>query len=125
MLAAALGLLALVLATVGVYGVIAYSVEQRQREIGVRLAVGAAPRQIVRLVLRVNARPVLTGLVVGAGVSLFVARLLRGTLSGVNGLDPLVWGGVLAILLFAGVAASVVPARRAARLDPVSTLRFD
>jgi hypothetical protein len=66
MLAAALGLLALVLATVGVYGVIAYSVEQRQREIGVRLAVGAAPRQIVRLVLRVNARPVLTGLVVAA-----------------------------------------------------------
>jgi hypothetical protein len=124
-LAAVLGLLATVLATVGTYGVIAYSVEQRRRELGLRLAVGAAPRQVVRFVLHANTRPVLTGVVAGAGGSLLVARLLRGTFPGVSGLDPLVWGGVLAVLFLAGVAASVVPARRAARLDPASTLRFD
>jgi macrolide transport system ATP-binding/permease protein len=124
-LAASLGLLALVLAAVGVYGVIAYSVEQRRREIGVRMALGAAPYQIVRFIVRANARAVLCGLAVGLAASLAVSRLLQSSLNGVSPLDPLAYGAVLALLLLAGVAASAIPARRAARIDPLVALHYE
>jgi len=124
-LAGSLGLLGLLLATIGVYGVIAYSVLQRRREIGVRLAVGATPRQVVGFVLRSNARPVLIGLGAGGGLSLLGARLLSNRMPGVTPFDGVVWAGVLALLLLCGISASIAPAHRAARLDPLSVLRLD
>ena len=124
-LAASLGLLALALAAVGVYGVIAYSVEQRRREIGVRMALGAAPLQIVRFIVRANVRALLYGLTAGLAASLAVSRLLQASLNGVSPLDPLAYGGVLGLLLLAGVAASAIPARRAARIDPLVALHYE
>jgi macrolide transport system ATP-binding/permease protein len=124
-LASSLGLLALALATVGVYGVIAYSVEQRRREIGVRMALGAAPHQIVRFIVGANARAVLCGLAVGLAASLAVSRLLQTSLNGVSPVDPLAYAAVLALLLLAGVAASAIPVRRAARIDPLVALHYE
>jgi predicted permease len=124
-LAAALGLLALLLATVGVYGVIAYSVEQRRREIGVRMALGARPSEIVGLILKKNSRAILCGLVIGLALSLAASKLLESSLFGVSRLDPLAYGGVLALLLLAGVTASVIPSRRAVRTDPVRVLHYE
>jgi predicted permease len=124
-LATALGILALVLASVGVYGVIAYSVEQRRREIGVRMALGAQRGEVVRFIVRANARAVVSGLAIGVAISLVVPRLAQSAFSGVSGLDPLVWSGVIAVLLAAGVLASVIPARRAARLDPIRALHYE
>src|SRR5260221_13396533 len=83
-LAASLGLLALALASIGVFGVLAYSVEQRRREIGIRMAVGARPKQIVWMVLRVNLRPILGGLAMGLGASLLLSSLLRSFLYGLS-----------------------------------------
>jgi putative ABC transport system permease protein len=125
MLAAALGSLALLLATVGVYGVIGYSVEQRRREIGVRMALGARPRQIVWLVARSNARALLVGSAVGFVMALAVATLLRNLLYGVSPLDPLAYGVVAALLLAAGIAASIVPSRRAAAIAPMEALHYE
>jgi predicted permease len=124
-LAGALGLLALVLATLGVFGVLAYSVEQRRREIGVRMALGARPDQVVGLVVRVNARAIVVGLVAGILASLAASELVSGFLYGVSRVDPLAYAGVLAILLAAAFIASVVPARRATKVDPLVALRYD
>ena len=124
-IAAGLGLLALLLATVGVYGVISYSVEQRRREIAVRTALGAGRAEILRLIAGSNARTILLGLGAGLGLSLAVSKALESFLYGVSRVDPLTYGGVLALLFAAGVAASVIPARRAARLDCLSELRHD
>ena len=124
-MAGALGLLALFLATVGLYGVISYSVEQRRREIGVRMALGARPREVAGLVLRKNARAVLIGLAAGLALGGGASVVLESQLYGLSPLDPLAYAGVLLILLVAGTAASLIPARRAAGIDPVSTLRQD
>jgi hypothetical protein len=124
-LAATLGSLALLLATVGVYGVIGYSVEQRRREIGVRMALGARPAQIVWLVARSNARALLVGSAVGFGLALGTSQLLRKLLFGASPLDPWAYGAVLALLLAAGFAASIVPSRRAARIAPMEALHYE
>lgn len=124
-LAAALAGLALLLAAVGVYGVISYSVEQRRREIGVRMALGARPAQIVGFVARSNSRALLIGLTVGLAASLGVSKLLETSLYGVSRLDPLAYGGVLAILLLTGIAASILPARRAAAIAPLEALHYE
>jgi predicted permease len=124
-LAAALGLLALLLATVGVYGVIAYSVEQRCSEIGVRMALGAKPSEIVWFVVKSNGRALATGLVCGLALSIVISRLLQSYLFGLKPVDPAAYGSVLAIMLVSGVAASAIPARRAARIAPLSVLRCD
>jgi predicted permease len=122
-MAGALGLLALTLATIGVYGVIAYSVAQRRREIGVRIAVGAKPGQVVSFVLRGNARPALAGAAAGAALAVAVSQVLADMFFGLSPLDAPAWAGVLVVLLIAAATASVVPARQAARLDPVEALR--
>jgi putative ABC transport system permease protein len=121
-LLATLGAIALVLASIGVYGVVSYFVSQRTREIGVRMALGAAPGHIWRLVLSRGLRPIVWGAVAGAAMSLAAARLLREQLFGVAPDDPttlLIVGG---LLLAVAALATLAPARRAMRVTPASAL---
>ena len=124
-IAGALGLLALVLATVGVYGVISYSVERQRREIGVRMALGARPRQIIAMIVRGNVVAVAVGLIVGLVLAAAASQILRSQLYGLSPLDPVAYLAVLGLLALAALAASVFPARRAARTDPVTALHED
>jgi predicted permease len=117
------GVLALVLAVVGLYGVVACTVAQRTREIGVRMALGAAHRDIVRLVLRQGLVLAGAGLVAGLGLALAAGRLIAGQLVGISGADPVSFFGPAALLLIVAAAACALPARRAARLDPLTALR--
>lgn len=119
------GALALVLVTVGVYGVVAYSVTQRMNEIGIRLALGATPRDVLRLLLGQTMRLALIGLGLGLGLAFAFTRFTSSLLYGVNASDPVIFGGIS--LLIAGVTllASYIPARRAMRIDPVITLRYE
>ena len=117
------GLLALVLATIGVYGVVSYSVAQRTREIGVRMALGARPPVILRLVVGQGMRLGWVGLGVGLVLSVATLGVVSSVLYGVGPRDPLVLGAVVAILMVVVVIASLVPARRAMRIDPMTSLR--
>ena len=123
--ASALGVFALGLATVGMFGVFAYAVRQRTREIGVRLALGAQPREVVRLVLATSARAVTGGLAAGILGALAASQLLRSSLYGISPIDPLTYGGVSLVLAASALAASYLPARLAARVDPASALRSE
>ena len=123
LLAGVLGAFALVLATVGMFGVFAYAVRQRTREIGIRMALGAEPSAVVRLVLAGHSRAVVAGLAVGLLGALAASIVLRSRLHGVSPFDPIAYGTVAVILTIAGLAASYVPARRATRIDPVVALR--
>ena len=116
---------ALALALVGVYGVVAYTVAERRRELGVRLALGARPRDVYRVVLGGSARLAALGLGVGAALALALTRVLASALPNVSPRDPGVLLGVVTVLAAATLAASWVPARRATRLDPVASLRAD
>jgi predicted permease len=122
---AASGLLALSLAIVGVYGVLAYSVSQRRREMAVRLAVGAQPMDVTRLVVKDGLRLVGAGLVIGGIGALALGRLVEGLLFGVHAGDPVALGSAAALLFASGLAASFFPARRAAGIDPLTALRED
>ena len=117
------GLVALVLATVGVYGVIAYGARQRTQEIAVRMALGAGREDVLRLVMRRGVRLTALGLALGLAGALAVGRLLQTHLYGVSGLDPLTFGSVLGLLALASLAASYLPARRATRVEPSQALR--
>jgi predicted permease len=121
----ALGAVALLLASIGVYGVVAFTVQQRQREIGIRIALGAPSKGLVSLVVSRNGRAILGGVAVGVLLSLGASKMLESWLFGVSRLDPLAYGGVLVLLLSAGIAASAVPAWRAVRTDAVQVLRGD
>jgi predicted permease len=123
--AAALGALALLLATIGVYGVVAYSVEQNRREIGVRLALGARPAEVIGTLLRRNSRALLGGVGVGLLLAVVASLVLQSEFYGVQALDPAAYAAVLALILLAGVAASAVPGVRAARMNAVDVLRND
>ena len=120
---ALLGGLALALATVGVYGVVAYSVSQRTHEIGVRMAIGAQPREVVRMVLSQGLKLGLAGVAIGSALALASARLVRGLLFQVSATDPSTYVAVAAGLVLVAVFASYVPARRATRVDPMVALR--
>jgi macrolide transport system ATP-binding/permease protein len=124
-LAGALGLLALALASIGMSGVFAYMVRQRTREIGLRMALGAHPGQVVRLVLASHLRALAWGLAAGLAGAFAATRLLRSMMNGVSPFDPLAYAGVFALLIAAAAAASALPARRAARVDPVTALRWE
>jgi putative ABC transport system permease protein len=125
MLLGAFATIALVLASIGIYGVMTYSVSQRTREIGIRLSLGAKPTDVLHLVVRQAARLVATGVVVGFAAALLVTRLLTGLLFAVSTSDPVTY--LLVALLLAGfaIAACLLPARRAMRIDPLVTLRSE
>jgi predicted permease len=124
-LAGGFGALGLILATIGMFGVFAYLVQQRTREIGIRMALGARPQDVVRLVLAGNARPVIMGILAGVAGAMAGARLMQHLLFGLSPFDPVAHLGVAGMLALAGFAASYVPVRRAVRLDPVNALRYD
>jgi predicted permease len=124
-LTAGFGVLALVLACVGIYGVMAYAVAQRTSEIGVRLAVGAIPRQVLAMVLREAFWVSSAGIGFGLGGSLLLVRFVRSMLYGVVLYDPLTFSGAAAILLVVALGASWIPAHRAARIQPMEALRHE
>jgi putative ABC transport system permease protein len=117
--------LALVLAAVGIAGVVGYSVVQRTQEIGVRMALGAQAGDVLRLVIGHSLAWTLTGVAVGVVASFGLLQFLRALLFGVTPTDPIVLGAVSLLLIGVAVGASYVPARRAMRIDPVSALRGD
>jgi predicted permease len=125
MQAASLGGLGLVLAVIGVYGVVSYRAAQRAREIGIRLALGAQPGDVRTMVLRQGAVLVLGGMSVGLGVMLALGRLLAGLVVMVSVTDPLTFAGVAALLSATALAACYIPARRAMRVDPAVALRHE
>jgi predicted permease len=118
-----LGVLALVLATMGAFGVFAYLVEERRREIGIRMALGARGTQVARLVLGAAGRPIIVGLVVGLALSLGGAQLMRSALYGMSPFDPIAYVQIAAILIVAAIAATWIPVLRATRVEPAITLR--
>ena len=124
-LAAGLGLLGLILAIVGVYGVMSYSVRQRTQEIGIRIALGARPSDILRIVGRQGLVIVVSGLTVGLLASWLAGRLVSDFLVGVTPSDPLTYVGVSALLASVAFLASYLPARRASRIDPMVALKYE
>jgi predicted permease len=115
----------LFLSAIGLYGVIAFFVTRGQREIGIRIALGARPADVVARVLTQGGRLAVVGSVIGLGLAAAAAWVLRSALYGVSGTDPLVFGGVTCLVIGVALAASYVPARRAAAVDPAVTLRRD
>jgi putative ABC transport system permease protein len=119
------GGLALILAVVGVYGVLSYSVQQQTQEIGIRMAMGAQSGRVLRLVLQQGMRLAVAGLVAGLVIAFAAMRLLSSLLFGVSSHDPVVFGGVSLILATVAILACYIPARRAARVNPLVALRYE
>jgi len=117
--------LALVLATVGIYGIMAYLVNQGTREIGIRMALGATQRTILRLIVSQGLKLALSGVAIGVVASFAFGRLISGLLFGVTASDPVTFGAIAALLILIALIASYIPARRAARIDPMVSLRSE
>jgi putative ABC transport system permease protein len=109
----------------GLYGVMAYSVAQRTREFGVRVAMGARPRDILRLILRESGTLTISGMTAGLILAALSARIVANAIYGVSPLDPLTYGAVGLVLVAVALAASYVPARRATKVDPMVALRYE
>jgi putative ABC transport system permease protein len=124
-LAAAMGVLGLLLAVVGVYGVVSYAATQRTQELGIRMALGASPGQILALLLGQGARLVIAGLLFGLGGAWALTRAMSHMLVGVSPSDPLTYLSVAALLSFITLLACWIPARRARRVDPIMALRYE
>ena len=119
------GALALALACVGLYGLLAFTVGRRAHEFGVRLALGARPRDLMRAVLAEGGTLSAAGLVIGTVVSIGIARALTGLLFGVRPVDPLTYAAIALLLGASALVACYLPARRAARVDPMVALRYE
>jgi putative ABC transport system permease protein len=119
------GLVALVLAAVGIYGVMAYTVTQRTREVGIRMALGARPTAVMAMVLGDGMRLVAAGLVVGVGAALLLGRVVSSLLYGVAATDPVTYAIIAVALAAVAALAIVLPARRAMRVDPMVALRAE
>jgi len=122
-LLALFGVLAITIAGAGIYGVMAYIVEQRTKEIGVRIALGAEPAVVIRMVLSQAGSCVAAGLVVGLAAGWMLSKSVQAFLFRVDAHDPIVYAGASAVLIGAGLLAALIPARRAARVDPMTALR--
>jgi len=116
---------ALALTMVGLYGVVAYAVNQRTREIGIRIALGAGQRRILALIVRQGMFPALVGLAIGVAAALALTRLLANQLYEIRPTDPLTFLFVITVLLLVALAACFIPARRAAKVDPMEALRYE
>jgi len=116
-------IVSLVLAAVGLYGVVAFSVNQRRAELGLRIALGADPRDVLRLVIREGMIPVVAGMLCGLAAAAILAQLMKTLLFGVDALDPVTFAAVALTLATVALAACYVPARRATRVDPAGALR--
>jgi ABC-type antimicrobial peptide transport system permease subunit len=119
------GVMALVLGVIGIYGVIAYVVAQRKRELGIRAALGARPPQLERMFVRQGIVLTGVGAAVGLSAAVALARVMSSLLFGVGPMDPTAYVAAGAVTIAAAALASYVPARRAAKIDPIETLRAD
>ena len=124
-LTASFGVLALVLACVGVYGVMAYSVAQRTSEIGIRMALGALRREVLTMVLREATWIGLVGVTCGTGATVLTTRMVKSLLYGLHPNDPIVLAASAVLLTLVGLAATLAPARRAAAIEPMEALRHE
>jgi putative ABC transport system permease protein len=119
------GLLALALTAVGLYGVISYSAERRVREIGIRMALGAQSSDVLKMVMREGAALIAGGVMVGLAGAWAATRLIEGLLYGVSATDPLTFVAIAILLIFVALTACYIPARRAAKVDPMVALRCE
>jgi macrolide transport system ATP-binding/permease protein len=124
-LAASLGILGLILATVGVYGVVSYTAAQRTREIGIRMALGARPAEVLRMVCKQGMIIIAAGLIIGLAAAMAIGRVVGSFLIGIGGSDPVTYLTVTLALTLIGVTACYLPARRAAMVDPMVALRHE
>jgi ABC-type antimicrobial peptide transport system permease subunit len=116
---------ALVLAVVGVYGVVPFSVARRTQEVGVRMALGAQRSEVLRLIVGEGARLAAFGVAIGIAASFVITRLMSSLLFGISASDPLTFLGLAMLLSLAALVASYIPARRAMRVDPMVALRYE
>ena len=115
--------LALILAAVGIYSVLSYTVRRRIREIGIRMALGASNKDVVQMVLTDGLKPILVGVILGLAAALALSRVVSSLIYGVRATDPLTFAAVALLLLLVGIFATIIPAYRATRIEPVRILR--